>query len=76
MILDAYVLKHNVPLFNNYKKMCKHLNCEYLIKSVEHYSNIYELNNNSVSSKVSIIAKVTQVPEKGNKNRVVAIQNF
>jgi len=76
MILDAYVLKHNVPLFNNYKKMCKHLDCEYLVKSVEHYSNLYELNNNSVSSKVSIIAKVTQVPEKGNKNRVVAIQNF
>jgi hypothetical protein len=43
---------------------------------VEKLSVVYEQSINSENDTTGKLAKVVQVPEKGNKNRVVAIQNF
>jgi len=76
MLDDAYVLKHSTKLFKIYTEMCTHLNCQYLVSAVEHYSSIYERSLPKDAKPNLKVGKLTQVPEKGNKNRVVAISNF
>jgi len=68
---DAFVLR-NSSIWPRFEKICKHLHAEHIINSV----NLYSVQNPTMDVDGLKLARLTQVPDRGNKNRVVAIQNI